>query len=219
LEKDFHTAKGQVSQLTKELETLKKVHEKMGVQKEEPKVDTPRSRMIDAVNNKIRQFDQQLEAGKINNEQHSRLVLEAWAEGNEKLADARVDARLTEHDQRSSQIATAENRLKKSGLSLMVTDETTGEEVDLMNRAFWLLAHDPGIPKGVSIEEEADWIIDQLKIFENAIIERFKADQTGVKTDTPLGKGVKTPKLEEEVEGLGSIGEDLKFAKEQRRIK
>ena len=218
LEKDYHTAKGETAQLKKKLETLERTFQGMGGKKEEQKVDTPRSRIIKAVQEKIKQYDQQLESGKISSEEHSELVMDAWAEANEKLADERVQARLSEHDQRSNQITLAENIFKRSGLSLMVKDEATGEDVDVMQRAFWLLSHDPGIPKNVSIQEEAEWICDQLKTFKAAVINQFKEEQTGKKTDEPLGKGVKTPKIEEE-EGPATIGDALKKGKEQRRIK
>lgn len=220
LEKDFHTAKTEAAQAKKELETHRQLLKSMKGEKEpdKPKADTPRARILREVNAKIKQIDQQLANGEINQEQHTEMVMDAWAEANEKLADARVQVRLSEHDQTSQRKSWLEKQVKDAGLSLMITGED-GTEIDAGVEAMFALGNSPNIPRGVSFEEEVEWAKGQLKLYNDALIEKFKTEQTGGRFPKPLGKGGKIPKGKEEGEGPSTLGDDFKELQESRRIK
>lgn len=220
LEKDFHTAKTETAQLRKQLETYEQTLKSMkgGRELDKQQADTPRTRVKNEAMAKIERLDQQLANGEINQEEHSDKVWDILAEMNERLSDAMVEQRLSERDSRSQKISNAEKKVKDAGLSLMVKNED-GSENDAGLSAFWAVANSGLVPPDLTIEQEVDFCIDQLKIYNDALIERFKTDQKGGGFPKPLGKGGKVPRIPEGEEGSLTMGDGFKKAREERRIK
>ena len=219
-EKMGHTAKTEAAKLRKQVETHEQTLKSMkgGQEPDKPKADTPRSKILREVNTKIKQLDQRLASGEINQEQHTEAVMDAWAEANENLADARVQVRLSEHDSTTKKISGAEQKVKDAGLSLMIKAED-GSENDAGLSAFWAIANSGMVPPDLTIEQEVDFCIDQVKQYNDAIVERFKTDQKGGGFPKPLGKGGKVPRVQEEEEFPATMGDAFKKDKEERRIK
>ncbi|MBU1307860.1 MAG: hypothetical protein KKF33_20340 [Alphaproteobacteria bacterium] len=212
-EKMGHTAKEEAARLKRELEEYKRTfREVKGDQKPQPQADTPRKRILREANAKIARLNPDAP-------DYNEQVQDVWAEANEKIAEAKIKEQRGEELKATSGISMAENALKKAGLSLMVDDPVTGDQVDIGIDAFWALATHPNMPKGVSQQEEIQWVLDQIKMYNDAVIKKHLEGQKAKPGNKPLGRGGEISKAEEEDETPSTLKDEWEEVKQSRRIK
>ncbi len=132
-----------------------------------------------------------------------------WAEAQEKIADLKYGERHS-HEQETQNVTTyAETKAREAGLKSQMAME-----------AFWIVARNA--PKGISLDEQIDWSIQQVNTFIEEIRKESTEKTDGVEAEKKnfkvLGKGGKGPSSKETVVEMPSLGDALRAASNKRRL-
>lgn len=206
-EKVMHEATSKASNLEKELDRYKGVLKNL---KEPPQQEkaTVEEQIIDKAINDIKKIPQDdLEA--------ERKANRIWARAQRDIADFRINERSNQERQVTQQLSIAEKKYTDAGLSLEV--EVDGQKVDLGETAFWLVAKSPNMPRFDTLEEEADWCVQQVQLYNQAIIDAHEGKKKGI-PQKPLGRGGKVVVPEQDTKPSTLI-DDFNEVEKTRKIK
>jgi hypothetical protein len=175
--------------------------------------ESPRQRIMREARDKIARIPE-------NDPDREQKAWDIMAEAQEQVAQEVVRQKTAEQEGRTAAQAQALKLIKEKGLSLPFSHPEQGE-IDLGERAFWLLTLDSGFPRGAQLDEQTEWLFGQMKMYNDAVIadhEAKKRKPTG--PQNLLGKGGKRPPVKtEEDEGPGNLLDEIREVQEKKRYK